>query len=385
MSALDPNREGGEARPEPVAAGAGPDQDGQRRHRAVMLATLLRAGGHAVSGAALAEELGISRTAVWKHLQALRRRGLPITARPHRGYALPREALMEAAAQRFFPELLEAQRLGARLGHTVHWYAEVTSTNDLARRLAEEGAREGTVVVADRQTAGRGRLRRPWWSPHGGLWMSLLLRPRLLPAQLPVLALLTSVAVAEGIEEACGLPVTVKWPNDVELDGRKVAGILLEMVAEPDGTEYVVVGIGVNLGMPPGPIPEELRGRAAWLARDGVPRTTRNQLAACILQRLEELQDRLYREGSPPVLARWRRRASILGRPVRVTVPDGELVGTAVDIDHDGALLVETPDGARQRVLAGDVRRLRPADTPAQPPTPATGAGPARAQPFRQS
>lgn len=340
--------------PNPGAAAAG-----DRRVRVMLLAALLRAGGSPVSGAALAGHLGMSRTAVWKHVEALRRRGMPIAARTHRGYSLSPEALARAVAGRFFPELLEAERLGARLGHTACWEPEVGSTNDLARRLAEAGAAEGTVVVADRQTAGRGRMRRSWWSPQGGLWMSLILRPQLLPAQLPVLTLAVAVAVAEAVEVEADRPVGLKWPNDVEIDGRKVAGILLEMAGQADGTEYVIAGIGVNLEIRDGSIPDELRHRVTWLAREAPRPVTRNRLAAAILERLEDHYTRLHRDGPDPVLAAWRARATILGERVRVVLPTGEVTGVAIDVDRDGALILDVPGAGRRRVLAGDVQRVR--------------------------
>lgn len=359
VTGIDSTLPGGDARGSGLSEGGAGVPAGERRARAELLAALLDAEGGPVSGAALAARLGLSRTAVWKHVEGLRRRGMPIEARPHRGYSLAPGSLDRATAQRFFPELLEAQRLGARLGHTVHWEPEVGSTNDLARCLAEAGAAEGTVVVADRQTAGRGRLRRAWWSPDGGLWMSLILRPRLLPAQLPVLTLAVSVAVAEAIELLAGRPVGLKWPNDVEIDGRKVAGILLEMVAQADGAEYVIAGIGVNLEVRAGSIPDELRDRVTWLAREAPGPVTRNRLAAAILERLEGHYTGLHEAGPDAVLAAWRVRATILGERVRVVLPTGELTGVALDVDRDGALILEVPGAGRQRVLAGDVRRVR--------------------------
>ncbi|HEY8394651.1 MAG TPA: biotin--[acetyl-CoA-carboxylase] ligase [Thermaerobacter sp.] len=336
-----------------------PASAADRRTRVRLLAALLHARGQPVSGADLAARLGLSRTAIWKHVEALRHDGMPVEARPRRGYSLAPEDLERAAAARFFPELLEAERLDRRLGHAVHWEPEAGSTNDLARRMAETGAAEGTVVIADRQTAGRGRMRRFWWSPPGGLWMSVILRPRLLPAQLPVLTLAVAVAVAEAVEIVAGRPVGLKWPNDVEIDGRKVAGILLEMVAQADGAEYVIAGIGVNLEVRADSIPDELRDRVTWLAREAAEPVTRNRLAAAILERLEDHYVALHAAGPDPVLAAWRARATVLGEQVRVVLPTGEVTGIAIDVDRDGALILDVPGAGRQRVLAGDVQRVR--------------------------
>lgn len=350
----------------------------QARARTRVLAALLAAGGRPVSGAALAESLGVTRTALWKHIEALRRQGWPIAARPHRGYTLDPQAASRMTAHRFVPELLEARRLGCRLGHTVHWLEEVGSTNDVARRLAEAGAAEGTVVLAGRQRAGRGRLRRWWWSPLGGLWMSVILRPTLPPERLSLLTLAAAAAVAEAVEGQAERPVALKWPNDVLIDNRKVAGILLESVAHPDGAEYVVAGIGVNLDVEGEPVPAELEGRLTWLAREAPRPVSRNDLAEAILERLEARYGQLHQEGAEPVLAAWRARAAWLGEPVRVTLPTGEVVGIALDVAADGALVVEQADGRRRRVLAGDVQRLRPAEAAGVRPVEA-GARPAEA------
>ena len=337
-----------------------PDPAPAARARSRVLAALLAAGGGPVSGADLAGRLGISRTALWKHIESLRRDGWPVEGRPHHGYTLDPGAARELAARRFVPELLEARRLGSRLGHTVHWYPEVGSTNDVARRLAEGGAPEGTVVVAGRQVAGRGRLRRFWWSPPGGLWMSLVLRPTLPPERLPLLTLAVATAVAEAVELLAGRPVAVKWPNDVLVDDRKIAGILLETVTHPHGAEYVVAGIGVNLDVQGEPVPEELADRITWLGREAPQPVTVNDVAETILQRLEARYLQLHGEGGEPVLAAWRSRAAWLGEPVRIVLPGGEVEGIALDVAADGSLVVEQAGGTRRRILAGDVQRLRP-------------------------
>mgnify|MGYP001333700877 CR=1 FL=1 len=367
-----PGRPGaGTARQPGLSAGPGPagaagppgkgsgDARGEAAPRVAVLAELLAAGGEPVSGEALATRLGLSRTAVWKHLDALRRQGMPIEARTRRGYRIDPAALERAARDRFFPDWLAARRRGCRLGHTVYWQEEIGSTNDWARRLAEAGAPEGTVAVADRQTAGRGRLRRTWWSPPGGLWMSTILRPRLLPARLPVLTLAVAAAVAEALEAWVERPVALKWPNDVEIDGRKVGGILLEMVAQPDAAEYVVAGTGINVSLQEAAVPAELQDRITWLAREAARPVTRNQLAEAILDRLEAHYVALHQRGPAEVLAAWRARAAVLGETVRVLLPAGQVVGTALDVDEDGALILEVPGAGRQRVLAGDVQRLR--------------------------
>jgi BirA family biotin operon repressor/biotin-[acetyl-CoA-carboxylase] ligase len=241
----------------------------------------------------------------------------------------------------------------------LHCHDELPSTSDVAKELAEDGAAHGEVVVADRQTAGRGRRGRSWVSPPGkNLYLSVVLRPELAPHRAPELTLLASVALCEAVR-AAGAEAVIKWPNDLLVGGRKVAGILTEMAADPDRVQWVVVGIGVNLNAAAEDFPDELRAEATSVAvgRGGpVPRAL---FAAALLGRLEGWLERHAAEGFAPVRERWRELSGTLGREVRVTTGEGEIVGVATDVDESGALLVRGPAGFA-RVVAGDVHLLRP-------------------------
>jgi len=294
-----------------------------------------------VTGPDIAEDLDISRTAVWKHVEALREAGFEIPS-DDEGYVL-------AGVPEYGGAAIEC---GLDAPFDVEFHDETDSTNRRARDLAAEGA-EDVVVLARRQTGGRGRLDREWSSPEGGVYGSLLLRPALPPAEVPVYTLAAAVATARAAREA-GVEARIKWPNDVLVgtdDGeRKLAGILTEMEGEADRVSWVVVGIGVNVNTAPEDLPPEatsIRAHAGAVER------------RVFVQRLLEAFDEL-RSDPETVLPEWREYATTPGRRVRVETPSGEVVGDAVDIEYPGTLVVETDEGTR-RVHAGDCEHLRPA------------------------
>jgi BirA family biotin operon repressor/biotin-[acetyl-CoA-carboxylase] ligase len=227
----------------------------------------------------------------------------------------------------------------------------VGSTNDLARALAEEGAREGTVVVAREQTGGRGRMGRAWASPPGGLWLSVLLQPDD-PAD-PRLALVVGIGVVEALRGNAGAAIGLKWPNDLMLGGRKVGGVLVES-APP----WAVAGIGVNVNVDRADLPAGVRAAAVSLAEVLGRHLDLEEVGASVLTGLDEVYA-AYRAGrTAEVLARWRRLSVTTGRLVRVQAGGRVIEGTALDIDDDGALLVVPPGGTPQRLLGGDVTVL---------------------------
>lgn len=319
----------------------------------LVLAFLAEAGDEVVSGEAISDKLGLTRAAVWKHVNALRARGYRIDAVPARGYRLAE-----------VPDRLTALELRPLLnthdlGQVLHAYEELASTNDRARELAEEGAAHGEVVIAERQTAGRGRRGRPWVSPaRKNLYFSVVLRPDLPTARAPELTLVASLAVCDALRQA-GVDAGIKWPNDVLAGGRKIAGILTELAAEPDRVHWVVVGVGVNVNATAEDFPEELRGEATSVLLERGEPAPRALFAVACLSALEGWLDVHEEQGFAPIREAWRERSVTLGREVRVRVDEGELTGTAEDIDAAGALLVRTRAGV-ERVLAGDVQLLRP-------------------------
>ena len=291
-----------------------------------------------VSGPELATSLDVSRAAVWKHVEALREAGFSIAG--DEGYRLT--GIPEYGGP--------AIEYGLDAPFDVEYHDSLPSTNARARELAVEGKTD-RVVVADEQTGGRGRLDREWVSPPGGIWLSVLCRPVLPPAHVPILTLAAAVAVVETAHEF-GVEAGIKWPNDVLVptpDGeKKLVGILTEMEGEADRVSWVVVGIGVNVRA--AGLPE--RGTGLLSHTDELDRRA-------FVQRLLERFDALRAEPES-ILSNWRDHALTLGKRVRVETPTGDIVGEAVDVEFPGTLVVETDDGTR-RVHAGDCEHLRPA------------------------
>lgn len=309
-----------------------------------LLAALLLGGGRAPLKR-LSEELGVPESELLGAAMSLAARGYPL--RVERGLLelRPADDLSVAGAC--------AARLGTSLRFSVVYLERCGSTQDAARELAERGVAEGAVVVAEVQEAGRGRLGRSWHSAAGGIYATVVLRPP--PRALRALSLAASVAVAR-VLGLLGLDARVKWPNDVQVSGRKVCGVLVEAAAEPGGAVYALVGIGLNVN---NELPPELAGAAATLRGllgKPVPRLP------LLLKLLEELGD-VYarvREGRwSEVLREWRGRSSTLGRIVRVETPEGAFTGLAVDVSEDGALLVRLESGELREFHAGDVVHLR--------------------------
>jgi BirA family biotin operon repressor/biotin-[acetyl-CoA-carboxylase] ligase len=320
----------------------------------LVLGFLAEAGDEFVSGEAISDKLGLTRAAVWKHVEALRAHGYRIEAVPARGYRLAG-----------IPDRLSALELRPLLsthdlGQVIHSHEELPSTSDRARELAEEGAGHGEVVIAETQTAGRGRRGRTWISPpNRNLYLSVILRPELPPARAPELTLVSSIAVCDALRHA-GIAAGIKWPNDVLVSGRKIAGILTELAAEPDRVHWVVLGIGVNLNAREEDFPPELRADAtSALIERGEP-VPRALFAAALLSCLEEWIDRHADDGFEAVRQAWLERNVTLGREVSVRTEGREIAGIAEDLDAQGALLVRTTEGV-ERISSGDVHLVRPA------------------------
>ena len=318
----------------------------------LVLAFLAEAGDELVSGEAISDKLGLTRTAVWKHVEALRSHGYRIDAVPARGYRLV------GVPDRLTPLELRPLLNTHDLGQTLHWYEELGSTSDRAKELADEGADPGTVVVAETQTAGRGRRGRVWASPpRRNLYFSVILRPELPPARAPELTLVASVALCDALRQA-GVQAGIKWPNDLLVSGRKIAGILTELAAEPDRVHWVVVGAGVNVNARAEDFPEELRAAATSVLLERGQAAPRALFAAACFTALEEWLDRHAEDGFGPVRDAWRERSVTLGREVIVEADGREIAGNAEDIDESGALLVRSRAGV-ERILSGDVTLLR--------------------------
>jgi BirA family biotin operon repressor/biotin-[acetyl-CoA-carboxylase] ligase len=242
-----------------------------------------------------------------------------------------------------------------RFGRTILFLREVGSTNDLAKELASYGVVEGTVVVAETQTAGRGRLGREWVSPKGGLWFSVILKPKLKPAEAVGLVFVAGLAVAEALRELYAVQVETKWPNDVLLKGRKVCGILSEMSTVDEKVNYVTVGVGVNANFDvEKAFTEELRANATSLENELGRKVKLEELFKALLEKLENVYELFLKEGFAPVLGKWKTYAGFLGSQVEVTSGTEKWVGLASDVGNDGALVMKLGDGTVKRVFVGD-------------------------------
>lgn len=243
-----------------------------------------------------------------------------------------------------------------RVGTNLHYFSEIDSTNSYARRLAEQGAGAGEVIIAEAQTRGRGRLGRSWISPpFVNLYFSVILRPRLPPVHAPQLTLMAAVALADTIASFIRTPPSIKWPNDIVVGGKKLAGVLTESSCDSERIEFVILGIGVNLNYPVALMPEVIRERATSI----VSLTNNNVCREAFVRRLIQDLDRCYGEleedGFDALATRWEALFGLRGKKVRVEMTDRILIGTAKGIDRDGALILEGEEGKRQRIVAGDV------------------------------
>lgn len=311
----------------------------------------LRANPDGISGAQLAEELGISRAAVWARIEELRRVGFVIEAGPHFGYRLAEE-----------PDALLADDLLARLGKTrvvgrdIRVFERTTSTNDVAEKLARDGVGEGVVVFAEEQTRGRGRLGRVWLSPtRKGLWFSVLLRPPFGPQETTQLTVISATALRRAVQRVTGLKADIKWPNDLLIGGRKAAGILTEMSAELDRVRHVILGIGVDVNVAAAEFPAELRKTATSLSRELGAEVSRAELAVEILRELDADYAQVCAGKFAGLADEWEAACVTMGRKVAVHAGDRQFRGQAEALDEDGALLVRTEHGHLERVIGGDV------------------------------
>jgi BirA family biotin operon repressor/biotin-[acetyl-CoA-carboxylase] ligase len=243
-----------------------------------------------------------------------------------------------------------------KLGKKIIYLHEIGSTNDLAKELANYGASEGTIVIAETQTAGRGRLNRKWFSPKGGLYVSIILRPKLKAKEAIKLVLAAGLAVAEVLHENYGLNVATKWPNDVSVNGRKICGILSVMKTKGERVNYVVIGVGINANINvKKEFPEELKTVATSIENELGRKVRLEELLKLLLEKLDILYEKFLEEGFLQVLKRWKEYASFLGKEVEVMDEVKRLHGLALDVDDEGALVIKLEDGTVKRVFVGDV------------------------------
>lgn len=310
---------------------------------------LLRRQEGFLSGEDIGRELSITRAAVWKGIKKLREEGYEIEAVTNRGYRLTNPETMYNKRE------LEQGLKTKTMGQTIYFYEETDTTNNRARELALEGAPEGTLVVAEKQTAGRGRRGKVWESPLGtGIWMSLVLRPQIMPAEASVLTLLCGLATAEAIEAETGLSAGIKWPNDILINGKKAVGILTEMDCEMSEVHFVIPGIGINVNT--ASFPPEIADIATSLYLECGKTVSRRRLVHKVLERLEEHYETFLRTGSfAAMLEDYRKLCITLGKEVHVLGRE-PFFAEALDITPEGELLVRRADNGKEEVVfSGEV------------------------------
>jgi BirA family biotin operon repressor/biotin-[acetyl-CoA-carboxylase] ligase len=307
-----------------------------------------------VPGPKIASEIGVSRSTVWKWIERLRAMGVGIKGHERRGYQL--SALPDILS----PSLVRQHVAPAQeIGHKVIHYFCVGSTNDIALDVSPQEAPHGTVILAEEQTAGRGRMGRMWHSERSsGIYSSTILRPPFAPSAAPILTLMAGLAAREAVAEATGLEADIRWPNDLLINNRKVSGVLTEMRAELDRLHTVVLGIGINVNH--ARMPAELKEVATSLAIEGGQRYSRLQVLAALFRELERHYRLLLEKGSAAIVERWAARSSYAeGKRLRVRMAAGEFTATSAGLDSRGALRVRRDDGREELLVAGEVIEVK--------------------------
>ena len=323
------------------------------RRLAGLLTLLAENATIVISGARIAKEIGVSRSTVWWRVQRLRELGVKVKGQPATGYFL------EQVPDILTPDMLRHRLKGSLFGKRIHHFFKTDSTNRVALELGHAGEPEGTVVLAEEQTAGRGRAGRAWVSERAvGIYMTLLLRPRLAPVQAPLLTMMAGLSVHAAVESVTGLNVDLKWPNDLLIGGKKAGGILTEMHAEPSQVRFVIVGIGLNVNQEK--FSGELANIATSLRMESGKRQSRMELLVRLLREFESDYNRFLREGVSGVVERFETISSYArGKRVRVSNGSESYVGTTAGLGPEGLLQVEREDGRLMTVIAGDVAEAR--------------------------
>jgi BirA family biotin operon repressor/biotin-[acetyl-CoA-carboxylase] ligase len=306
--------------------------------------------GKFISGQALAEMIGCSRTAIWKYMEGLRKDGFMLEAVRNRGYKIVSTPEDLAESEILFG--LETERFGKH----IHFHESIGSTQKEAHRLAYEGAPEGTVVVAEEQRTGRGRLGREWFSlPKRGIWMSMVVRPDLPPQRAPQFTLIAAVAAALAIVDVTGLQPEIKWPNDILVNGKKVVGILTELQAEADKISSLIIGVGMNVNHDPEDFPESVRKTATSLSMEKGAKIPRAKLVQSFLAYFEKYYAIYLEKGFAPIKLLWETYAISLGKVITATTITGKVAGKAAGITDDGILIIEDQYGNIHEIYSADI------------------------------
>ncbi len=307
--------------------------------------------GEFISGQKICDELGVSRTAVWKHMKDLEEEGYKISSVPRKGYQ------MLGSASTLTKERILAGLKTQQIGQKLSVFSETPSTQKIAHHLAEDGTQHGTVVIADEQTNGRGRLGRQWASPKGeGIWMTLILRPDLQIRFTPQLTLLASIAVVKGIQQVTGVECGIKWPNDILFEGKKLVGILTELQAESSNVKAVIIGMGINVNTEQDAFSEDLKSIACSLKTITGKEWDRVIIIQAILKQFEILYQLYLEDGFNMIKTLWETYALSIGKIIHARINTGEVIkGLAKGINEDGVLLLEDQAGTCHHIYSADI------------------------------
>lgn len=315
-----------------------------------LLKRLFEANGQPVSGQEIADQFGLSRTAIWKYVKELELDGYEIGTVRKKGYFLIT-----------VPDKVNAANIKKHLntqtyGQTIHYYETLESTQFIAHDESQNGAQDGTLIISEEQTLGKGRMSRPWNSTFGkGIWMSLIVRPNLAPHQAPQMTLVAAVAVTRAIEEITGIHPDIKWPNDILINGKKVTGILTELQADPDRVKAIILGIGINVNQSPDDFPVELSTIATSLKIALGSEVNRSKLIAKVLEFLEQYTKIYEMHGFAPIKLLWEGYSNTVGKRIRAVMLNEVLDGTAIGISDEGLLKIRLEDGTVRGIYSADI------------------------------
>jgi BirA family transcriptional regulator, biotin operon repressor / biotin---[acetyl-CoA-carboxylase] ligase len=313
-----------------------------------------------ISGEVISGELCVSRTAIWKYIKELKKDGYIIESSSKKGYKLTS-----------IPDIINSCEVVANLsteilGKKIYYFDVVDSTNNYAKKIATEGCEDGTVVISEKQTAGRGRLGREWNSSDSkGIRISIVLRPELVPEDVQIITLAAAISVSYAIKEATGMDSGIKWPNDIILDGKKVCGILTEMSSETGRVNHIVLGIGINVNQDIEDFPMDLRDIAVSLKMNALKENIelplkygfdRSMIIKALLVNLEHLYSAINNYQTDEIITKWKNLSVTLGKHICITLQNKQIFGIAKDITKDGKLIVACADGTEQEVISGEVK-----------------------------
>ncbi|MGB3260826.1 biotin--[acetyl-CoA-carboxylase] ligase [Paenisporosarcina sp.] len=311
---------------------------------------LLTANGQPLSGQQLADDFGLSRTAIWKHIKELEEEGYEIETIKKKGYVLSSspDSLLAAKINQYLTT--------KRFGHTIQYEVSCPSTQPIAHQMAQSGAPDGSIVVCEEQTAGKGRMARVWTSTQGkGIWMSVIIRPEIPPTKAPQFTLVAAVAVTRAIEDIADVRAEIKWPNDLLINGKKCTGILTELQADMDRVHAIILGIGVNVNQQLTDFPDEIQSIATSIQMVTGKIVDRAKLVARILHHLEIYTDLYVMHGFEPLKILWESYSCTLGKRIKAIMIHQQIEGLALGITSDGILQVKTDDGQIHGIYSADI------------------------------